>query len=193
MMLPSALQHVRDLDEPWSPLEVDEGGTPLGPSSPRPTQHSTRSTETPSTPAARMPSRGAGRPGRRQGPLSLESRQNANDVRKERSCLRCFVYKETCDTSKDVCQNCSNKQARTWKLGCVRPRLMFRTHYLLPGKKNLVGLKRIGLIKYRCTSKPPRTQVCGFLHSTQRVDLQGQTTIRHPTRHWPGPTSSCSG
>lgn len=134
MMLPSGLQHVRDLDEPWSPLEIDEGGTLLGPSSPRPTQHPTRSADTPTTPAARMPSRGAGRPGRRQGPLSLESRQNANDVRKERSCLRCFVYKETCDTSKDVCQNCSNKQARTWRLGCVRPRLMFRSHYLLPGE-----------------------------------------------------------
>lgn len=134
MMLPSGLQHVRDLDEPWSPLEVDEGATPAGPSSPRPTQHPTRVASTPITPAARMQSRGAGRPGRRQGPLSLESRQNANDVRKERSCLRCFVYKETCDTSKDVCQNCSSKQARTWRLGCVRPRLMFRSHYLLPGE-----------------------------------------------------------
>lgn len=141
-MLPSGLQHVRDLDEPWSPLEIDEGGTPAGPSSPRPTSHPTRSADTPIASATRMPSRGAGRPGRRQGPLSLESRQNANDVRKERSCLRCFVYKETCDTSKDVCQNCSSKQARTWRLGCVRPRLMFRSHYLLPGE-NPVRLGRI--------------------------------------------------
>lgn len=132
MMLPSGLQHVRDLDEPWSPLEIEDGTTPGGSASPRPaTQHS-RISEAPTPPAARMPVRGGSRAGRRQGPLSTESRLNANDVRKERSCLRCFVYKETCDTSKDICQNCSNKQARTWKLGCVRPRLMFRTSYLLP-------------------------------------------------------------
>ena len=131
MMLPSGLQHVRDLEEPWSPLEVDDGTGYGGPPSHRSSQPP-RATHTPAPPIIRMPSRG-GRPGRRQGPLSLESRQNANDVRKERSCLRCFVYKETCDTSKDVCQNCSNKQARTWKLGCVRPRLMFRGNYLLPG------------------------------------------------------------
>lgn len=134
MMLPSALQHVRDLDEPWSPLELEEGFNASSPASPRPTPHSQRATDISQLPIIRMPSRGGGRAGRRQGPLSIESRQNANDVRKERSCLRCFVYKETCDTSKDTCQNCSNKQARTWKLGCVRPRLMFRNHYLLPGK-----------------------------------------------------------
>ena len=134
MMLPSALQHVRDLDEPWSPLEVEDG-TPGASPSPRPVPQPPRTTDAQRPQVMRMPSRGggAGRPGRRQGPLSQESRQNANDVRKERSCLRCFVYKETCDTSKDICNNCSNKQARTWKLGCVRPRLMFRNDYLLPG------------------------------------------------------------
>ena len=136
MMLPSALQHVRDLDEPWSPLEVEDGAPFGGPASPR-TSHPPRAVHIPTPPIVRMTSRGAARAGRRQGPLSLESRQNANDVRKERSCLRCFVYKETCDTSKDVCQNCSNKQARTWKLGCVRPRLMFRGNYLLPGQYNV--------------------------------------------------------
>lgn len=134
MMLPSALSHVRDLDEPWSPLEVEEGfaSSPSPISRPQSSSVQRASEAAPPT-LIRMSSRGGGRAGRRQGPLSSESRQNANDVRKERSCLRCFVYKETCDTSKDVCQNCSNKQARTWKLGCVRPRLMFRTHYLLPG------------------------------------------------------------
>lgn len=135
MMLPSALQHVRDLDEPWSPLELEDGFFASSPASPRPTpQPSQRPGQSSAAPIIRMPTRGGARAGRRQGPLSIESRQNANDVRKERSCLRCFVYKETCDTSKDICQNCSNKQARTWKLGCVRPRLMFRTQYLLPGK-----------------------------------------------------------
>ncbi|KAK5943590.1 hypothetical protein PMZ80_004598 [Knufia obscura] len=83
MMLPSGLQHVRDLDEPWSPLEVEDGGAFGGPAPSRPS-HPPRVTQTPAPPIIRMPSRGAGRPGRRQGPLSLESRQNANDVRKER-------------------------------------------------------------------------------------------------------------
>lgn len=32
--------------------------------------------------------------GRRNGPLSSETRQNANDVRSMGSCLRCFVMKE---------------------------------------------------------------------------------------------------
>lgn len=170
MMLPSGLQHVRDLEEPWSPLEVEDGAVFGGAASPKPS-HPARVVHTPAPPIIRMPSRGSGRPGRRQGPLSRESRQNANDVRKERSCLRCYVYKETCDISKDVCQNCSNKQARTWKLGCVRPRLMFRGNYLLPGQKNVAG-REIMLTRDRCTSKPPRTQICGFLHPTQRVDLQ---------------------
>lgn len=141
MMLPSGLQHVRDLEEPWSPLEVEDGAGSGGPASPR-TSHPPRVTHAPAPPILRMPSRGGGKAGRRHGPLSLESRQNANDVRKERSCLRCFVYKETCDTSKVVCQNCSNKQARTWKLGCVRPRLMFRGNYLLPGQNNACNEKK---------------------------------------------------
>lgn len=137
MMLPSALQHVRDLDEPWSPLELEDGASFNLPTSPRPSAPPSRLADH-QMPTARMMNRGPVRPGRRHGPLSHESRQNANDVRKERSCLRCFVYKETCDTSKDICQNCSNKQARTWKLGCVRPRLMFRNNYLLPGKLPVV-------------------------------------------------------
>lgn len=135
MMLPSGLQHVRDLNDPWSPLEVEDEAAFGGAASPKPL-HPPRAAHTPTPPIVRMSSRGGARAGRRQGPLSTESRQNANDVRKERSCLRCFVYKETCDTSKDICQNCSNKQARTWKLGCVRPRLMFRSNYLLPGQKD---------------------------------------------------------
>lgn len=132
MMLPSGLHHVRDLDEPWSTFEADELQQQSSQAS---TGSSKLTIKTENDIGRSRPSLSNSlRGSRRQGPLSQSSRQNANDVRKERSCLRCFVYKETCDTSKDVCQNCSNKQARTWKLGCVRPRLMFRTSYLLPGQ-----------------------------------------------------------
>ncbi|KAK5076263.1 hypothetical protein LTR51_001943 [Lithohypha guttulata] len=79
MMLPSALLHVRDLDEPWSSLELEEGSSPAGSTSSRPAPYPQRITETPAPPVIHMPSRGIARAGRRQGPLSHESRQNAND------------------------------------------------------------------------------------------------------------------
>jgi len=133
-MLPTPLQHVRAVDAPWSPLEDDDKEDLSLPVSPRLVTQPSRMADTP-VPVTRMRSlQGADRSGRRHGPQSHDARQNAIDVRKERTCLRCFVRKETCDTSKDICQNCSNKQARTWKLGCVRPRLMFRSNYLVPGK-----------------------------------------------------------
>lgn len=129
-LLPQGLQHLTDLEEPWSPLEIEESSSPSTSHLTRSSSINARAEEISLSP--RSPNKPLGKPGRRQGPLSSDARQNANDVRRERSCLRCFVYKETCDTNQDNCSNCTNKQARTWRLGCVRPRLMFRTGYLLP-------------------------------------------------------------
>ncbi|ETN38294.1 uncharacterized protein HMPREF1541_06325 [Cyphellophora europaea CBS 101466] len=73
----------------------------------------------------------AERSSRRLGPLSIEGRRNANQVRDIGACLRCSCMKEKCDRNLP-CGNCHDKKGRKWKLGCVRETLEYRGKHLFP-------------------------------------------------------------
>lgn len=88
--IPHGLRHIQQLDEPWELLTMPER---------RPRVEVFEAIEEKSD-AASMLADGFwsiseyNKAGKRNGPLSSETRQNANDVRSVGSCLRCFVMKE---------------------------------------------------------------------------------------------------
>ncbi|MCJ1476597.1 hypothetical protein MMC13_005263 [Lambiella insularis] len=59
------------------------------------------------------------RVGRRKGPLSLEQRKQACEIRKLGACLRCKFLKKTCDTG-EPCAGCQPSHARLWQVPCTR-------------------------------------------------------------------------
>ncbi|EXJ96361.1 hypothetical protein A1O1_01487 [Capronia coronata CBS 617.96] len=61
------------------------------------------------------------RGGVRTGPLSMEQRQHASDVRREGACLRCIIMKEKCDT-RFPCNTCTSKERRKIPKQCIRAR-----------------------------------------------------------------------
>ena len=59
------------------------------------------------------------RVGRRKGPLSLEQRKQAGEIRKLGACLRCKFLKKTCDKG-EPCAGCLPSHARLWRVPCTR-------------------------------------------------------------------------
>lgn len=74
--------------------------------------------------------RTAHRPAMRDGRLTDEQRVKISAVRSKGACLRCAIYRESCDTN-TPCQRCRAK-LRKWKLPCVRTWLEDRYSFLEP-------------------------------------------------------------
>lgn len=62
---------------------------------------------------------GEKRVGRRKGPLRPEQRQQAQETRKLRACLRCRLLKKICDKG-EPCGGCTPSHARLWQTPCTR-------------------------------------------------------------------------
>lgn len=62
---------------------------------------------------------GAKKVGKRKGPLKLEQRIQAGEIRKLRACLRCKFLKKTCDKG-EPCAGCQPSHARLWQVPCTR-------------------------------------------------------------------------
>ncbi|KAJ8608314.1 hypothetical protein MRB53_039736 [Persea americana] len=78
----------------------------------------TRNTITKHSPPKTAISQRGGK-GKRSGPLSLDKREAASQIRKLGACLRCKFLKKTCDPQ-DICQGCKPSHVRLWTVPCTR-------------------------------------------------------------------------